>query len=292
MNTKNKKLFNPVFLFKGLILGLMSLTILVGCEDDSLPEAGSIPDLTPPTAGFAAAQDDDDFLTFYFANLSNSATDYFWDFGDGNTSMDKDATNTFPDEGQYTVTLTASDKLGVESVFSEIVVVEEPPAPPVIIPEILEASFEDNSLPDGTGDGRDSWRNDFGGVIQITSSPVYQGEQAAKFPSEGDRVAYQQIEVTPNTDYTLVYYYTMKEDGAGNVTVTVLNGPIADLSEVADKTLVANAGTDQTDADTYVRVALPFNTGNTGTIALLITNEGVESRVDAMSIEYVAPAAP
>ncbi len=290
MNTKNVKLFNPTVLIRGIVLGLMSLTVLVGCEDDSLPEAGSIPDLTPPSAAFTAAQDDDDFLTFYFANLSNSATDYAWDFGDGNTSTDKDAVNTFPDEGQYTVTLKASDKLGVESVFSEIVVVEEPPAPPVIIPEILEGSFEDNSLPDGTGDGRDSWRNDFGGVIQITSSPVFDGEQAAKFPSAGDRVGYQEIEVTPNTDYTLVYYYTMKEDGAGNVTVTVLNGSIADLSEVADKTLVAHVGTDQTDADTYVRVSLPFNTGNTGTIALLLTNEGVESRVDAMGIEYIAPA--
>ena len=74
------------------------------------------------------------------------------------------------------------------------------------------------------------------------------------------------------------------------MTVTILNGPIADLSEVADKTIVANVGTDQTDANEYVRVSLPFNTGNTGTIALLLTNEGVESRVDAMMIEYIAPA--
>ncbi len=115
MNTKNVKLFNPTLLIRGIVLGLMSLTVLVGCEDDSLPEAGSIPDLTPPSAAFTAAQDDDDFLTFYFANLSNSATDYAWDFGDGNTSTDKDAVNTFPDEGQYTVTLKATDKLEIES---------------------------------------------------------------------------------------------------------------------------------------------------------------------------------
>ncbi len=272
------------------LLNIMILVIMVSIVSScdfgfELPEAGSIPDLTPPSAEFAAAQSADDFLRYDFSNLSNSATMYEWDFGDGNTSSELDPSNVFPAEGSYTVTLTVSDNLGATDTYQQVIEVIEPEAPPAIIPEILEASFEDNSLPDGTGDGRDSWRNDFGGVIQITSSPVHDGSQASKYPSAGDRIAYQEMAVTPNTDYKLVYYYTLKTDNAGSVTVTVLGGGITDLSQVPDATLAAFEGTDQASSSTYTRVELPFNSGANATMAILITNQGVEARVDALSIE-------
>lgn len=260
-------------------------SILSSCDFGfKLPEAGSIPDLTPPTADFAAAQNTENFLQYDFANLSNSATIYEWDFGDGNSSTDLDPSNIYPDEGTYTVTLTVSDNNGVSDTFTSTVEVVEPEAPAAIIPVILEASFEDNSLPDGSGDGRDSWRNDFGGVIQITSSPVQDGSQASKFPSDGSRAAYQEMEVSPNTDYVLTYYYTLKTGDPGSVTVTVLGGGISDISEVPDKTLAAFEGTDQASSGTYVKVDIPFNTGANNTMAILITNKDVEARVDALSI--------
>ena len=49
--------------------------------------------------------------------------------------------NTYPDEGTYTVTLVASDKLGVTSTYSTTVEVIEPPVPPAINPEILNGDF-------------------------------------------------------------------------------------------------------------------------------------------------------
>jgi len=264
--------------------------IVVSCEkafEYKLPEANSRPDLTPPTASFSASETDD-FLTWTFANTSSSATDYVWDFGDGNTSTEIDGINTYPDEGTYTITLTASDKLNVTSTTTMMIEVKEPDAPVVITPVVLEADFEDNSLPDGTGDGRDSWRNSFGGVIQITSSPVQSGDQASKYPAAGDRVAYQEnIEVTPNTDYTITYYYTLKTNNPGSVTLSVIGGSIADLSEVDSKKLVDFVGTDQTSSSTYVPVNLNFNTGANNTIAILITNEGEEARVDNISITPV-----
>ncbi|MDO6749807.1 PKD domain-containing protein, partial [Gilvimarinus sp. 1_MG-2023] len=82
----------------------------------------------PPEANFSAAVTDD-YLTYTFANASTSATDYMWKYGDGNTSTGVDGVNTFPAEGTYTVTLTASDKLGVESISSLEVVVVEPEEP-------------------------------------------------------------------------------------------------------------------------------------------------------------------
>ena len=273
-----KKLVNT----KLLMVSAVALTFsMFSCSDFELPEAGSIPDLTPPSAAFGASVSPDNNLTINFANLSKSATDYMWDFGDGNTSTNKDASNTYPDVGQYTVTLIASDKLGATSTTSQMVVVEEQKA---ILPVIQEAGFEDGTLPDGSGDGRDSWRNDMGGVIQITSSPVYQGEQAAKFPSAGDRVAYQALTVSANTDYVVTYYYTMKEEDGGSMNVAILSGGITDLDQAEAATIVKEEGMDNSDSGTYTKVDLRFNTGDTTTIAILMTNVGVESRVDEVSI--------
>ncbi|MBB3699321.1 PKD domain-containing protein [Flammeovirga yaeyamensis] len=42
-----------------------------------------------------------------FTNTSENATSYEWDFGDGNTSTEKNPSNTYEAGGDYTVTLTA-----------------------------------------------------------------------------------------------------------------------------------------------------------------------------------------
>ena len=49
--------------------------------------------------------------SIYFQNnsmASNLAT-YFWDFGDGNTSFDKNPTHTFSQPGTYNVLLIVTD---------------------------------------------------------------------------------------------------------------------------------------------------------------------------------------
>src|SRR5207253_2550616 len=54
-----------------------------------------------PTSGVAP-------LTMVFTNLSSGATDFIWDFGDGNTSTNLNPANTYSNAGSYTVSLTAS----------------------------------------------------------------------------------------------------------------------------------------------------------------------------------------
>lgn len=278
-NSITKRPINTMLL---MVTALIMTFTLNSCDYSyDLPEAGSIPDATPPSAGFGYSVSPDNYLTIKFNNGSSSATDYQWQFGDGNSSTDKEPTNTFPDIGEYQVTLIASDKLGVESTVTNTVMVLEPAA---ILPVIQEAGFEDGTLPDGSGDGRDSWRTDMGGVIQITSSPTQAGEQAAKFPSAGDRVGYQELTVSPDTDYIITYYYTMKESGDGSMTVAILSGGITDLDDADAATIIKEVGTDQTDDGAYVKVDLYFNTEDTTTIAILMTNIGVESRVDSFSI--------
>ena len=271
------------------VFALLAFTIQ-SCEDQFEPAgANSKADETPPMSSFSYSQGQGDgevWKDYSFANLSTSATTYVWEFEGGATSSDVDPTFTFPGEGLFMVTLTASDALGVDSVFSETIEVVEPEIPNAIVPEILEPSFEDNSLTDGSGDGRDSWRNSaLGGVIQITSSPVQNGSQAAKFPSAADRIAYQELTVSPNSDYVLTYYYTLKTNNPGSVTVSVLaDGGHTDLVTALAAKIEDFEGTDQTSSSDYVQGNIPFNTGAQSVISILITNQGEEARVDNFSI--------
>ena len=103
-----------------LCLFALAAIFIVGCESQfefDLPEANSIEDTIPPTANFSTASTLDDFRTIKFTNLSFEAINYAWDFGTG-TSDEKDPTFTFPGEGIFPVTLTASDGRGVSDMIT------------------------------------------------------------------------------------------------------------------------------------------------------------------------------
>jgi hypothetical protein len=56
--------------------------------------------------------------TVSFNNSSLNATDYTWDFGDGETSTSVNPTHTYEANGEYTITLTASNEECGNSVFT------------------------------------------------------------------------------------------------------------------------------------------------------------------------------
>ncbi|NJB82882.1 PKD domain-containing protein [Wenyingzhuangia aestuarii] len=273
------------------VLAFLLVSLVVSSCEEDLPEAGSKADTTPPTSNFSAEEQSGDYLTYLFTNLSNSATDYVWDFGDvasgvNNSSTEENPSHTYPAEGTYTITLTASDKLGVESTFTSSIEVVEPDAPTVFVPTILEAGFEDLSLPDGTGDGRDSWRISGGKIFGITSSPVRTGSQGAKFDAGDPRVAYQELTVTPNADYIVTIHYTMKTSPEGGaLRLAILGEAISEASEAEAAIIASTTGTDQTSASDYVEMSLEFNSGNTSTIAIWMDSNNIaEARVDDVSI--------
>ncbi len=264
-----------------------------GCKKE-LPEAGSIPDLTPPSASFTFAQlSPDNFLEVTFSNTSVSATDYFWELGDGTTSTALEPVHTYPEEGTYTVVLTATDKLGVTSTIDLEITLTEPS---VFIPPILESSFEDGQLEGGTGDGRDSWRNsDLGGVIQITDDPVLTGLQAAKLtgdPSD-QRIGYQLITVTENSTYDLFFSYTMLSEPNGFLTVSILDGPVTSHSEALASTIGSVTVNNQSNPDVFVNEFVTFNSGSNTEVAIYFFNDGsVETRLDDFSIDVSTNTVP
>ncbi|MDC0105980.1 lamin tail domain-containing protein, partial [Bacteroidia bacterium] len=145
---------------------------------------------------------------------------------------------------------------------------------------------------EGDDSYRDFWRNrDFEdqlpntNLLQITSSPVHMGVKAGKFPSSGDRIAYQAVVVKPMTNYIIKFWYTMKTNNTGSATVTILEGDIRDTINVTGATIASVTVNDQTDANTYVQDSIEFTSGASDIAAIYLTNEGEEFRFDSWDIE-------
>ncbi len=99
----------------------LSLVFLWSCGDD---EPGT--DEVLPIASFQFAVDETNFLQVTFSNFSQNATSYSWDFGDGNSSTEEAPVHTYEMTGDYTVTLTATDDAGEESMQSQSISITDP----------------------------------------------------------------------------------------------------------------------------------------------------------------------
>ncbi|QRM88908.1 PKD domain-containing protein [Lacinutrix sp. WUR7] len=285
------------------ILAITTISLFNSCDDFEQFEpigANSIEDATPPNADFTAIQGFGDSWNVYtFANASTSATNYSWDFGDGNmhiyTEADDniDAENSYPGEGTYTVTLTASDALGVSDTYTIDIVIVEPQLPDVDIPVILEGGFDNGDSGDAPTniDSRTPWKNsNLGGTIQITSSNgYYVGNYGGKLPDSADRIGYQEVSTfTPNTDYVLTFKYRMKNDvdaenGLLNVLMMI---PTNDPTEVTANTIASvTYSEDVAGTSELLSGTLSFNSGANTSLAIYFYNELDEAYIDALYID-------
>ncbi|WP_075341359.1 PKD domain-containing protein [Tenacibaculum agarivorans] len=221
MKTKDKLFKKYHFLVIFLSIALFSFSACESFEFE-LPEEGSIEDKTPPSAEFEASQSTVDFKRYNFANLSVSATTYQWDFGDGNTSTDVDGVNDYPGEGKYTVTLTASDALGVESTISKEIEVVEPEQPDTPDPVIVNADFTKLPKSSGSDCACSAWINKSLGDQGESSSGNGGSDNVLKLDNIEPDHAYQEFEVVPNADYTITVLASFKEPSGGAAPTSVL----------------------------------------------------------------------
>lgn len=215
------------------------------------------------------------------------------------TLQDRELIFSFPKPDLYTVTLTVTDNLGKSTSTEKIITVNQA-IPTIPTPEIGEPSFEDGSLFDGTGDGRDSWRSPsssrWGSVFQINTDSNGRGEgndlpdgvQAAKFPADGTRTGYQEIALTPGATYVLTYFTTFDDlITFGDLTVSIVS---TNANSLEDARQAANIIASRTDNNVgridnvFKKHAITFDAGTNESAIILITNTGVESRLDAFEI--------
>jgi len=75
--------------------------------------------------------------TIQFTNQSENGDSYFWDFGDGTTSTEKDPSKTYPNPGTYTVKLRVIGQGGTGNYSMDIVIID----PNIIIDTDKELYF-------------------------------------------------------------------------------------------------------------------------------------------------------
>lgn len=102
-----------------VLLGVFSLITFQSCDDDA-------PKAEDPIASFQFEVDETDFQVVTFTNYSVNAETYSWNFGDGETSTDKDPVHTYAEAGSYEVTLTAINADDVSAEFSTSLTITDP----------------------------------------------------------------------------------------------------------------------------------------------------------------------
>jgi len=212
------------------------------------------------------------------------------------TLQDQELIFSFPGPGTYSVSLTVTDNLGKSDIVEKTITVNQA-VPTIPVPEIGEPGFEDGTLFDGTGDGRDSWRapssSAWGSVFQIntkTAGTLPEGTQASKFPADGSRTGYQEIEVTPGATYVVTYFGGFGDDianayGEYNVGIISTNATTKEEAQLEENIIAirtdSNVGRIK---NVFKKHAITFEAGENESVILLLTNTGVETRLDAFEI--------
>ncbi len=116
-----------------LILVFGSVAFLLGCGED---DGTTLPQVV---AAFTSEVDQTTGAVT-FTNTSENATTYSWDFGDGATSSQENPVKTYTENGDYEVSLTASNDAGASDNFSatitialEVPSVEDTEAPTIML---------------------------------------------------------------------------------------------------------------------------------------------------------------
>ncbi len=139
------------------------LIITNSCGTDTV--CGPVTICEPPVANFSA---NETLNTIQFSDLSTNATNWQWDFGDGNQSSDQNPLYTYAAPGTYTVCLIATNSCSSDTICQQVCACEPPNAD--FEADTLNGTtiqFTDVSL------GATSWSWDFGdGNTSTSQNPV------------------------------------------------------------------------------------------------------------------------
>ena len=127
---------NPVHVYDCAGKYTVSLTVKNSAGTDTLIEQNYITvneSVLPPTADFSGAPREGKApLTVTFLDLSkNAPKQWYWKFGDGTTSEERNPVHTYAAEGKYTVELTVSNEGGADTkIVPDYITVTAPGFPP------------------------------------------------------------------------------------------------------------------------------------------------------------------
>ena len=111
-------------LTKTKLISVFFLALFLGCENDDN-------EVLPQILSSFTFILDEDTGTVEFINLSEEASSYSWDFGDGTASVEINPVKIYGTSGTYNVVLTVTNSAGATSTFETEVTINipEPPTP-------------------------------------------------------------------------------------------------------------------------------------------------------------------
>ena len=107
--------------------GTTTYTVFVSDECQTFNVKGTVTiSVIQPTANFAISSETRfEDLPISFQNLSQNASSYIWEFGDGNSSTLVHPSNIYDNPGSYVITLIAINDLGCRDTISKLILIEE-----------------------------------------------------------------------------------------------------------------------------------------------------------------------
>lgn len=209
-----------------------------------------------PVVGYTYQVDETNWQLYTFTNTSSNAVSYVWDFGDNTSSTETDPVKTFTEEGEFIVTLTATNDSGDASVVEQTVSVIDPAVVAKFKAVLQNADMQsyptsennnndlvdawtidpDNTFNDGTDTPFNFWRND--DLESWVSTPANNGgagttdkasssgtdaksaggtsDRSYKFDSSGER-AYQPFEAEIGVEYSISAFIRSETTPVGTV---------------------------------------------------------------------------
>ena len=254
---------------------------------------------TPPTANFSSDIDTTCVGIVSFSDLStNGPTQWDWDFGDGSSSTVQNPTYSYTTNGDYTVSLTATNSYGNDvMIITNMIHVEMPIAPTTVDASVCDSGSMTLSA---SGSGILNWYDsptsgtliNTGGsyVTPVLSTPtIYFVESeilqtsanGAKPDNSGGGANFtndQHLKFDVYEDFEIVSVLVYA-NGAGNRTVELRNNTGAVINSA---TINIPDGTSRIDLNFMIAPGIDYQLGvdATGTIDLFRNNASVSYPYD------------
>jgi gliding motility-associated-like protein len=178
-----------------------------GCYD-TIVQTLNVPPF--PTAGFTYNTNNGLNIgaIFNFINTATNATDYFWEFGNGNTSIEEDPMNTYFSNGTYTITQYVTGALGCSDSTSLTITINT-------VTTEINTLIPNAISPNGDGKN-DIWKLDFINLLYPNARvEVYNQWGQQIFLSKGYNFPWDgSYEGEPLPEGT--YYYVIDINDQGN----------------------------------------------------------------------------
>ncbi|MFW5805858.1 MAG: PKD domain-containing protein [Bacteroidales bacterium] len=263
--TKAQKFLRNVLLLTAM---LSFVYLFSSCKKDE-PE----PQAKDPVSSFEYEISQENYREVSFENLSQNATSYSWDFGDGETSVDENPTHTYAEAGDYTVELIAFNDDGETNSKNQDITITEPEGS--LIAD-FDYTVEDNAVSfENLSQNATSYSWDFGdGNTSTEETPTHTYAEAGDYTVEltasnaggetdtKNEIITISVSLSAGFDYSIDYLTVTFENLSTNATsyswdfgdgnTSTEENPVHTYGEEGtyDVTLTASNGNGDTEEDT------------------------------------------